>query len=379
MFATVRAGAPRSTVYVGWSLGRGRARAAPSPSAPGGRCPWPARPPWPSGRGVGLRGRLRRSAGSPARRRPRRRLGARLRPASPRLRGRLLGRGGRGGLSARPGRCRWSELLPLPVPDFLKYATQVGSTLPGSRCELVVHLLDEPLVGSEVGGGVGCDEVGSDGLVCCCGTGAFASSGTCAWMSGSDSRLVPHARKYRSTVARWCKVYPIGVTGRGRALRRAPRSTPTPDRKGTRLASPPPALQRHSGAATTPRDPPRGPPGTSYRGGRAGRSRRARARRLRRQRLVDAGRRIRRSAQRREPADGDRGHDRHGRRDRPQALPPALRSTRLAPARARSARPWTRGSTAASSASTTRTTDFPAAFTSFTAQAKADAHRQQTR
>ena len=62
---------------------------------------------------------------------------------------------------------------PLPVPWLWKYSTQVGSTLPGSRLVLVVHLLHEPLVGAEVGGGL----IVETGWPDDCGTGCFASSG----------------------------------------------------------------------------------------------------------------------------------------------------------------------------------------------------------
>ena len=66
------------------------------------------------------------------------------------------------------------------------------------------------------------------------------------------SRLVPHASKYRSTVARWCMVYPIGTNGRGRALRGPPDAPPHRTGKERGL---PPLHQHISSTSGAPADP----------------------------------------------------------------------------------------------------------------------------
>ena len=122
------------------------------------------------------------------------------RPASPRPRRRER---------SAPSPCRSAEgdapLADAPLPVRLEVRRPGRVDAPRITLELFVHLLDEPLVGSEVGGGSGW-EVGSDGLVCCAARVASPLPDTCAWCRDALSRLVPHASKYRSTVARWCKV-----------------------------------------------------------------------------------------------------------------------------------------------------------------------------
>src|SRR4029077_14750689 len=80
--------------------------------------------------------------------------------------------------------------------------------------------------------GPGCEEVGSDGVVCCCGTGAFASSGTCAWVSGSVVKASPP----REQMPKYGGSLVHGVPdrqGRGWAAPpRGPRRAPGPDGKG---------------------------------------------------------------------------------------------------------------------------------------------------
>ena len=147
MFCTVRAGAPRSTVYVGSSLaaagaaGAGllghRAAGARGPARrrrwPGGAGPpgwaWPVAEPLPAlpGRLPGARDRARAS-------------------------GVAAGAG-----AGACGRSAGAAGLPLPaagggagVGRRSRSAHSVG-TLPGSARELVVHLVDEPLVGAEAG------------------------------------------------------------------------------------------------------------------------------------------------------------------------------------------------------------------------------------
>src|SRR3954447_11185276 len=229
MLATVRAGARRSTVYVGWSAAPEGAGAAFSlgtgrsvPLAGSAALVW--------GRGVALGAGVRAVFAAGAG------VGASSCSVCP------VGSVGGAGVAfvtagasavaaaADAGAAPLAPLPPaLPVPFFLRYATQVSATLQESRvnCSYSSSTSHSLAPKSEEGSGW---EVGSE-LVCCCGTGAFASSGTCAWVSGSDSRLVPHARKYRSTVPGWCMVYPIGMDGRGRAPRGPPEAPPGPDGK----------------------------------------------------------------------------------------------------------------------------------------------------
>src|SRR6185503_369313 len=90
----------------------------------------------------------------------------------------------------------------------------------------------------------GADEAESDGLVCCCDTSVFRLFRDVRVDDrGSSSRLVPHAHKYRSTVLRWCKVYPITTTGRCQEVPEPIRDTetapPRTDRKGPEACLPP--------------------------------------------------------------------------------------------------------------------------------------------
>ena len=64
-----------------------------------------------------------------------------------------------------------SLALPAPFPPVLKYAAQLGSTLPGSRwnCSYISSTSHSLAPKSEEGA----DEAESDGLVCCCDTGLF--------------------------------------------------------------------------------------------------------------------------------------------------------------------------------------------------------------
>ena len=184
----------QGVVHVGDGAGRAR-RAA--------RCTSAGRPPRP-GRGLRLLGHraigaLGRLGGLAVGPRGCLRLAE---PASPA--GRLRGWGLRGRLPSRPvprrpasGGCSAAGAAGRVVavggllavgraaePDFLKYAAQVGSTLPGSRVNWSYISSTSHSLAPKSEEGSGCED-GSDGLVCCCGTGAFASSGTCAWMSGS--------------------------------------------------------------------------------------------------------------------------------------------------------------------------------------------------
>ena len=162
MFATVRAGAPRSTVYVGWSLAAAGAGAAFS-FGTGRSVPLAGSAALLSGRGV-ARGAGARSVDFVT----------------------LAGAGAARSVAGWAGCAGAFAGVPLaggpPLPGFLKYAAQVGSTLPGSRVNWsYISSTSHSLAPKSVEGS-SCE--GSDGLVCC-GTGAFASSGTCAWMSSS--------------------------------------------------------------------------------------------------------------------------------------------------------------------------------------------------
>ena len=157
----------------------------PSPWAPGGRCPWPARRPRVSGRGVACGAAL---ASARLRRRfsaRRRRVGAFAAGAAPAGR-RVSGPAARVGVAAagraRAGPARRVGAPFVPEPLVLKYAAQLGSTLPGSRWNWsYISSTSHSLAPKSEEGAA---RLESDGLVCCCGTGAFASSGTCAWMVG---------------------------------------------------------------------------------------------------------------------------------------------------------------------------------------------------
>ena len=150
----------------------------------------------------------------------------------------------------------------------------------------------------------------SDGLVCCCGTGAFASSGTCAWMSGSGIQASPprHANtEVRWLAGAWCtrSVRPVVVVSSADTRLHPPYR---PERNEACLLSTSTPAER---PAPRPLEPSAHRPArAAYRCGGDPRGGRARARRLRRGRLVDAHVRVlgARRDRRREPADGDRGH-----------------------------------------------------------------------
>ncbi len=160
MLATVRAGAPRSTVYVGWSLASAGAGVGFSLGT-GRSVPLAGSAALLSGRGVarGWGGALVAAAGLAAALLA---VTAGCRSPRPRRRER-----------SAPSPCRSaSGDAPLADPDpfALKYDAQLGSTLPGSRwnCSYISSTSHSLAPKSEDGW--------SDGLVCC-GTGGFASSG----------------------------------------------------------------------------------------------------------------------------------------------------------------------------------------------------------
>src|SRR3954452_5368077 len=173
MLATVRAGAPRSTVYVGWSV-TGAGAGAFFSFGTGLSVPLAGSAAALSGRGV-ARGAERPSGAET--------------PVSPV--GAAFSAAGfsgafSGAASVSPAFAGVGEsvavAVPLaagaPFPLVLKYAAQLGSTLPGSRwnCSYIPSTSHSLAPKSEDGA----DEAGSDGLVCWCGTSCFASSGTCA-------------------------------------------------------------------------------------------------------------------------------------------------------------------------------------------------------
>src|SRR6476619_1328146 len=116
MLATVRAGAPRSTVYVGWSTAAAGSGACFS-FGTGRSVPLAGSAALLSGRGVACGAGFATvfAAGAEAG-------GAEAAGAE------AAGAGAEG--SAAAGMVPLGP-LPLPEPDFLKYAAQVGSTLPG--------------------------------------------------------------------------------------------------------------------------------------------------------------------------------------------------------------------------------------------------------